>query len=132
MQHELIVRNSTELYRFSALEIAAMLADGNYCTVILTDGTRELLPCKLKHMEELCNDQLGAYKGNFVRIGRSAMINQEYIYNINIPERRIVMRSFSGSKLRLDHLPPEALKALKMFVERNIEPTQTDGKEEED
>lgn len=130
MQNELIVRNSTEMFRFSATEMAAILADGNYCKVLLTDGSDELLPFQLGHLEDLCGKQLGAYSRNFIRIGRSVMLNAEYIFNINIPERKIVLRTPQGKKIRLDHLPPEALKALKLYMEEKINQTNEHGSEQ--
>ncbi len=120
MQQELIARNSTELFRFCASDIICIKADGNYCEVTLSNGKAEVLPFKLGHMEELCQQQLGAYSNNFIRIGRSHMINTEYICNINIPERHIWLRTPMMEKVKVSNIPADALKALKAFMERNL------------
>lgn len=120
MQHELLVRNKFELFRYAADTIAAVCSDGNYCYVKLSDGTEDLLPFQLGHIEHLCHEQLGSYAENLIRIGRSLILNIEYVWNINIKERYIRLRLPQGKKLKLDHLPPEALKALKDYMERTL------------
>lgn len=133
MQNELIIRNSVELFRYSASEIMAMIADGNYCDIILTDGIVENVPFKLGHIEKRIGAQLGSYSSNFIRVGRSHVFNVEYICNINITQRRVVLRSPSkNKKVKVDNIVVEGLKALKQYLERNLDNDKEDNDDVEE
>jgi len=57
-------------------------------------------------------------RSNFIRIGRSLIININHVYHINISRQQLLLKdrdntyTLSASK--------EALKALKEFIEKNI------------
>lgn len=119
MTHEIIISNATDLLRVSALSIMAIKAEGNYSVVILDDGDEKLVAFQLGHVEEMLNNQLGKEASMFIRIGRGVIINQEYLFTINVPKQQLVMRSDSGAKAMLTS-SKEALRELKKYVDRKI------------
>lgn len=86
MTHKLIISNNTDLLRVSALDVMAMKADGNYSIIILNDGDERIVAFQLGQMEALINEQLGVNATMFIRIGRGVIINQEYLFAINMPK----------------------------------------------
>jgi DNA-binding LytR/AlgR family response regulator len=66
----------------------------------------------------MIQQQLPEMRSNFIRIGRSLIININHVYHINISRQQLLLKdrdntyTLSASK--------EALKALKEFIEKNI------------
>ena len=117
MTQELIISNNTDLLRVSALEVMAIKADGNYSIIILSDGDERLVAFQLGQMEVMINDQLGANASTFIRIGRGVIINQEYLFAINLPKQELIVRSPSGKKATLSS-SKEALRELKKYFDQ--------------
>ena len=117
MTQELIISNNTDLLRVSALEVMAIKADGNYSIIILSDGDERLVAFQLGQMEVMINDQLGANANTFIRIGRGVIINQEYLFAINLPKQELIVRSSSGKKATLSS-SKEALRELKKYFDQ--------------
>lgn len=116
MLYEIVISNTIELLRLSALDIFAIQADGNYSKVILTDGTNQLISMQLGQVEELLKEQLGDGSMLFVRIGRPVIINLEYLYMINLTKQEMILRSGDGRQVAFN-ASRKALQQLKQFVE---------------
>lgn len=116
MLYEIVISNTIELLRLSALDIFAIQADGNYSKVILTDGTNQLISMQLGQVEELLKEQLGDGSMLFVRIGRPVIINLEYLYMINLTKQEMILRSGDGRPVAFN-ASRKALQQLKQFVE---------------
>ena len=119
MTHEIIISNATDLLRVSALNVMAIKADGNYSVVILNDGDERLVAFQLGQVEQIINEQLGSDASMFIRIGRGVIINQEYLFNINLPKQHLIVRSDNGSKATLSS-SKEALRELKKYIDQRI------------
>ena len=117
MTQELIISNNTDLLRVSALDVMAIKADGNYSIIILSDGDEKLVAFQLGQMEAMINNQLGANASTFIRIGRGVIINQEYMFAINLPKQELIVRSSSGKKATLSS-SKEALRELKKYFDQ--------------
>lgn len=117
MEHEIILSNATDLLRVSATSIMAIMADGNYSDIILNDGDKRCVAFQIGVLSEIISQQLDSDAPMFVRVGRSCIVNMEYLFAINLPHKQLVMRSHSGFKVTL--LPSkEALRDLKELVEK--------------
>jgi DNA-binding LytR/AlgR family response regulator len=117
MTQELIISNNTDLLRVSAIDVMAIKADGNYSIIILSDGDEKLVAFQLGQMEVMINEQLGANASTFIRIGRGVIINQEYMFAINLPKQELIVRSSSGKKATLSS-SKEALRELKKYFDQ--------------
>lgn len=116
MRHEIIISNTTELFRVSADDVMAFRARGNYTVAVLNDGQEHVLSYQLGLLSEIVSEQLGADGDLFIRVGRSITINREYVFIINLPERKLELRSPQGKKVS-ETISKEALAKLKMIIE---------------
>lgn len=108
------ITTSTELVRVAVDEIVYILADGNYCDLMLANGTSHKMTFQLHYFEEYFQK---LRNNTFSRVGRSLIVNKRHIRVINVPERVI---RFGGhtidSKipaLRMGKLGRDSLKELK-------------------
>lgn len=124
MVNEIIISNSTDLVRVSANDILAIKAAGNYCFIYLTDGNEQLITYQLGQVEQMISQQLGSAAATFIRIGRGIIINQEYLFLINLPKQRLVVRSFCNVQKEFTS-SREALRELKQYIEQRIQKEQT-------
>ena len=108
------IPTSTELVRIRTDEIVGVVADGNYSDIVLYDGRRHKLTFKLHFF----NEAFERLKNNpFVRIGRSLIINKQFVYKINLTEKICIMagQPIKG-EVRFEASRP-ALEALKKYLE---------------
>lgn len=124
MENEIIISNSTDLVRVSANDILAIKAAGNYCFIYLADGNEQLITYQLGQVEQMISQQLGSAAATFIRIGRGIIINQEYLFLINLPKQRLVVRSFCNVQKEFTS-SREALRELKHYIEQRIQKEQT-------
>ena len=119
MKLEIIISNATDSLRVSALDIICIKAEGNYSTIIISDGEERLVLFQLGQLEQMINEQLGAEASMFIRIGRGVIINREYLYAINLPKQHMILRAPSGYKVDLT-ASKESLRQVKMLVDSTI------------
>jgi DNA-binding LytR/AlgR family response regulator len=117
----LVISKGTELYRFPLDCLVCIEADGNYSYATTRDGKRSLICEQLGKIEELIAQQMGGENSIFIRIGRSLIINKEYIYHIDISRKVLVMSDCKGLSKELS-ASREALIQLKDFVEKSVNP----------
>lgn len=101
-----------------AERIAYISSDGNYVTVVLHDRTEHVFAFNLLRMQKLVETQLAEEAACFIRIGKSLIINRNYIYKINLTKQELVL-----SDSRLDgafrlSASREALRQLKELLEK--------------
>ena len=118
MHTHLIISTSNELLRVAASHIIYISSDGNYSNLLMSGGEIRMVTFQLGQIEEMIQQQLPEMRSNFIRIGRSLIININHVYHINISRQQLLLKdrdntyTLSASK--------EALKALKEFIEKNI------------
>ncbi|MBR1461966.1 MAG: LytTR family transcriptional regulator DNA-binding domain-containing protein [Prevotella sp.] len=87
---------STEMVRVATDEIAYVLADGNYSDLVLINGNRRKLTFQLHHFD----DWFKLLRRNpFVRVGRSLIVNKDYIHVINLTNQELL---FTGKGMDKD------------------------------
>ena len=110
---------STELIRVPADTVVFISADGNYSTIKLADGGEYVLTQQLGQMERRISEMVEADDNRFVRIGKSLIINHEYVTFINPSRQKIILSD--GKSFRYEVVASrEALKALKEFLETMV------------
>lgn len=99
-------------------------SEGNYSNVVTSDGRSRLVTYQLGQIEDSINDQLGDDGMVFLRLGRSLIINTEYIYLVDVAKQLLVLSDFHGSFHELS-ASKEVLAKLKAYIE-SIERTNND------
>ena len=117
MKRFLVIAMSIDLVRIAPERIVYISSDGNYSTLVQTDGEVRMLSFQLGQIVKMISDQLGAEGNVFIRIGKSLIINRSYIYYINVPKQRLVLSDLVGVTHSLA-ASKEALKQLKELVEK--------------
>lgn len=108
------ISTTTELVRFTMDDIVFIHADGNYSDVFLPSGKSRKLTFKLHYFEEALQ-RLG--HKNFVRVGKSLIVNKDYIALINLPEQRLYLNSQRMAQAYDIKASKDALKELKALME---------------
>lgn len=83
---KLKISTSAEYICVPIEEIVCIIADGNYCELVLTNGRKHIMTFQLHYFEEYL---LGLKSRQFERVGRSLIVNTSYVRVVNIPERMI-------------------------------------------
>lgn len=113
----LTITTSTDLVRIAPDRIVYISSDGNYSTIVQADGEMRMLSCQLGQVERTIAAQLGTDGNLFIRIGKSLIINRNYVYYINIPKQKLTLSdaaTFSHTVVA----SKEALKQLKELLEK--------------
>lgn len=120
MSKNLIFSTSSELIRIPCDAVVYIAADRNYSTILVADGGKYVLTMQLGQIELRISEMIDVSDNRFVRIGKSLIVNCDYITFINPTRQKLVLsdcRTFrtdvSASK--------EALRALKDFIEKETE-----------
>ena len=93
------ISTSTEIVRVAVDEIVYIIADGNYCDLMLSNGYSHKMTFQLHYFEEYFESCL--QNNPFSRVGRSVIVNLMHIRVINVPARLI---RFGGHTLA-DSIP---------------------------
>ena len=115
----LIISTTTDLLRIDFRHILYMQSDGNYCTLFLIGGMMRLVTCQLGQVEKMIAAQLSDNANNFVRIGRSLIINRNYVYHISVAKQQLTLCDNHQGTYSLNP-SREALVALKTLIEKEM------------
>lgn len=119
MSEYLIISTSVDLVRVAADEIVFVSSDGNYSTFVFTYGESRVVTMQLGQVERLLSEQLEQSGANFVRIGKSLIINRTMISYINITKQQLVLSDGRSTSHSLT-ASKDALKQLKELVEKGL------------
>ena len=82
-------------------------------------GKDRQVACQFGQIEDLIGKQLGEEDTPFIRIGKSLIVNMDFIYLIDISEQAIIVSDFQGQYHKLS-ASRKALLSVKFLIE-NIE-----------
>ena len=120
------ITTNSEIIRIPTDEIIFIKGDGNYSDIFLANGKKENVISQLHDLM----DKLTTLNYNpFYRVGKSLIINRDYIFKVNPRLQRIIL---SNSRLEKDILikaSKDALKNLKEKLETETEEGLTLAKE---
>ena len=108
------ISTSVELVRIPTGDIAFIKASGNYSDIYLFNGKVMTMTFQLHFFVDALNQMKEI---SFVRVGKSLIVNKEFIYSINISNQDLLLmgnRLTSDFKLRASK---DALKELKTTLE---------------
>ena len=108
---------SGELIRVPSEAVVLFSAEGNYSVLSLADGSEYVLTLQLGQIERKLMDFVTSSDNRFIRIGKSLIINREYISYINPARQKLILSDCRTFK-RETTASREALKALKEFIEK--------------
>lgn len=116
MGKDLLFATSTELIRIPSDAVVYITADGNYSAITMADGSSYVLTMQLGHIERRIADIVEDNDNRFIRIGKSLIVNREFITYIN-PSRQKVTLSDCRTFRHDATASREALKTLKELIE---------------
>lgn len=114
---------STELVRIATDEIVYILANGNYCDIMLSNGTTHTMTFQLHYFEDYFKKLRNS---SFYRVGRSVIVNKRHIRVINVTDRII---KFGGHTVS-DNVPSLRI-ALGRDTLKDLKQEMTDYEERE-
>jgi len=117
MDRYLIIKTRDEFLRLRINDILYLEADRNYTKLLLTEGIQFTFAINLGKIEEMLERQAQDSKSILLRVGKSYIINKNYILQINLPKQKLLMLT-PGGKPRELVIPKEPLKVLKDMLEQ--------------
>lgn len=113
----LLFSSPTELIRLPADTVVFVTADGNYSAVTTVDKSKYVLNLQLGQVERIVAGTIEPADNRFVRIGKSLIINSEFITMINISRQKLTLSDGKTFKHEL-MASREALRLLKNLMEK--------------
>ena len=117
MDEFLTISTNIDMIILSYKDIVHIMSDGNYSTITINGGDKFTVSRQLGYMEKAIGGQLTVHRRNFVRIGKSLIVNVMYITYVNVPKQTIVMYDTNKNKYSLT-ASHEALRQLKTLLEK--------------
>lgn len=117
MDEYLIISTSVDLVRSLSEEVVFIQADGNYSSLHFTHNRQNTVTLQLGQIERNIALQLPQTGTNFIRIGKSLIINRKYVSYINLARQMLILNANDGQAHSLS-ASREALKQLKELIER--------------
>ena len=108
---------SIDLVRVPAGALVCITADGNYSTIFMADSSEHVVTLQLGQIERRIAELIGPDDNRFIRIGKSLIVNRDYICYINAPRQRLVLSDSRTFRRELS-ASRDALKALKEYFEK--------------
>lgn len=120
----LFLNSRDELLRIDISRIVYFEADGNYTNVYLCNKLKGTVCMNLARMQEALTAQLKEKATRFARVGKSYIINLNYVYSIQMLKQRLVLSDQSSFAFQIS-VSKEALKALRDLFLNNTVKAQT-------
>lgn len=117
MDKYLLFTTSTELVRIPVDAVVYIAADGNYSVINTADRESFVLTMQLGQIERRIAGMLDEYDNRFIRIGKSLIVNHDFIAFINPCHQMLVLSDCRTFRYELS-ASKEALKALKELMEK--------------
>ena len=118
MNKYIVISTSTELLRVPSDRLMFITSEGNYSKVYTQDGHYHMVAYQLGQLEDMIGDQLGEEETPFIRIGKSLIVNRDYIYLIDVSEQIIVVSDCQKQYHTLQ-ASRKALISIKILLENN-------------
>ena len=119
LMKKICINNRDEMIILFVDNIAYIMADGNYTKICYIGGLSTVLSLGISKIEAMLSQ---AYpKGTtspFIRLGRSVIINQMFLYDINVLKQHLVLSDCLKNSVTLK-LPKPLLKKYKDMVNRS-------------
>jgi len=112
----LYLNSRDEFFRVDISKIVYFEADGNYTNIILSNRVRGVVCMNLSQMQAVLSENLKESASIFARIGKSHIINLNYVYQIAIVRQKLVLSDGENFEYTLS-VSKDALKKLReLFI----------------
>lgn len=108
----LYLNSRDEFFRVDISKIVYFEADGNYTHIVLSNKVRGTVCMNLSQMQGVLSDNLKEAASIFARIGKSHIINLNYVYHIEIVRQRLSLSDGENFDYTLT-ISKDALKKLR-------------------
>lgn len=97
--------------------VACINANGNYSNVMYIDGNKIMVSVGLSQFESIIKDAVVKTKvfNTFVRLGRSVIVNNRYLSQINIQKQKLTLSDRGTHAYQLT-VPKNLLKSYKELI----------------
>lgn len=117
MNNRLVFTTSTEIVLIPSNSVVHITADGNYSAISTAGGESFVLTMQLGQVERHISQTLTGNDNRFIRIGKSLIVNRDYIAFINPARQKMILSDCRTFRYEVS-ASKEALKALKEFLEK--------------
>ena len=116
---KICLNNRDEMIMLFVDNIAYIMADGNYTKICYIGGMTTVLSFGISKVETLVSASYADGEVSpFVRLGRSVIINQWFLYDINVLKQHLVLSDCIRNTITLK-LPKPLLKKYKELVSKS-------------
>ena len=116
---KICLNNRDEMIMIFVDNIAYIMADGNYTKICYIGGMTTVLSFGISKVETLVSASYADGEVSpFVRLGRSVIINQWFLYDINVLKQHLVLSDCIKNTITLK-LPKPLLKKYKELVSKS-------------
>ena len=116
---KICLNNRDEMIMLFVDNIAYIMADGNYTKICYIGGMTTVLSFGISKVETLVSASYADGEVSpFVRLGRSVIINQWFLYDINVLKQYLVLSDCMKNTITLK-LPKPLLKKYKDLVSKS-------------
>lgn len=116
---KICLNNRDEMIMLFVDNIAYIMADGNYTKICYIGGMTTVLSFGISRVETLVSASYADGEVSpFVRLGRSVIINQWFLYDINVLKQHLVLSDCIKNTITLK-LPKPLLKKYKELVSKS-------------
>ena len=105
--------------RAASEDIVFISSDGNYSSFVFTYGESRVVTMQLGQVEQLVAKPLTHSGADFIRIGKSLIINRNFISYINLSKQQLVLSDGHSTSHSLT-ASRDALKKLKELIETGL------------
>ena len=119
MSDFLTIINANDLTRIATESLVYVVSDGNYSDIYTRDGVRHTVTMQLGVIESLLDKQLETSRNEFVRIGKSLIVNLRFVHYINPTKKQITLSDNHTFKFDLE-ASKEALRLLKEYFDKEV------------
>ncbi len=122
--YKLCLNSRDELIIIDLQKLACMQASGNYTQVLYIGAKGPLVGIGLSKLEEYIKLAWPADRPSpMIRLGRSLIINQSYVTQVNILSQKLVLSDCEGHVITLE-APKPILKQYKDILSRRTAPVK--------
>ena len=114
MEKYLVIERNTEYLRIPTHRLVYVSSDGNYSYVWMQDCSKQMVSLQLGLIEDKLADLMGD-DCEFVRIGKSLIVNIDFVHQIDISKQKLVLSDCFQCKYDLT-ASREALLKLKSYI----------------
>lgn len=120
MSKHFVFSSSTEMVRVPPDVVVYIVADGNYSVIHMADKESFVLTLQLGQIERRIAELLDEHDNRFIRIGKSLIVNRDYIAFINPARQKMIVTDCRTFRQELT-ASKEALKTLKELIEKEVQ-----------